>query len=186
MHLGWWLGVCVSVSVVRLARCLGKGPIGVSFIADDLVAVADSWIDAIVVVNITSAKIERYHLLDSAHVTGIAASSTRLFVSGQKKKGLYSVALGSLSPSSGGGGSEDLIRRYAQLKSGGGSGESSVTVDGVSLTVNEVDDAVFGVNIIPHTWENTSLADIAVGSDVNIEADVIARYVARLLERNGT
>lgn len=61
--------------------------------------------------------------------------------------------------------------------------KGSITVDGVSLTVNEVDDAVFGVNIIPHTWDNTSLADIDVGTDVNIEVDVIARYVARLLER---
>lgn len=61
--------------------------------------------------------------------------------------------------------------------------KGSVTVDGVSLTVNEVDDAVFGVNIIPHTWENTSLADLVLGAGVNIEVDVIARYVARLLER---
>ena len=61
--------------------------------------------------------------------------------------------------------------------------KGSVTVDGVSLTVNEVDDAVFGVNIIPHTWENTSLADLVIGAGVNIEVDVIARYVARLLER---
>ena len=62
--------------------------------------------------------------------------------------------------------------------------KGSITVDGISLTVNEVDDAVFGVNIIPHTWDNTSLADIEVGTDLNIEVDVIARYVARLLERD--
>lgn len=62
--------------------------------------------------------------------------------------------------------------------------KGSITVDGVSLTVNEVDDALFGVNIIPHTWDNTSLADIEIGTDVNIEVDVIARYVARLLERD--
>ncbi|MDA0786428.1 MAG: riboflavin synthase [Proteobacteria bacterium] len=62
--------------------------------------------------------------------------------------------------------------------------KGSITVDGISLTVNEVDDAVFGVNIIPHTWDNTSLADIVVGTGVNIEVDVIARYVARLLERD--
>ncbi|MEP4380179.1 MAG: riboflavin synthase [Alphaproteobacteria bacterium] len=62
--------------------------------------------------------------------------------------------------------------------------KGSITIDGVSLTVNEVDDAVFGVNIIPHTWDNTSLDEIAVGTDVNIEVDVIARYVARLLERD--
>lgn len=73
----------------------------------------------------------------------------------------------------------DALKHYVASK-------GSITVDGVSLTVNEVDDAVFGVNIIPHTWDNTSLADIEVGSDVNIEVDVIARYVARLLERDET
>lgn len=71
----------------------------------------------------------------------------------------------------------DALKHYVASK-------GSITVDGVSLTVNEVDDAVFGVNIIPHTWDNTSLADITVGTIVNIEADVIARYVARLLERD--
>lgn len=71
----------------------------------------------------------------------------------------------------------DALKHYVASK-------GSITVDGVSLTVNEVDDAVFGVNIIPHTWDNTSLTDIVVGADVNIEADVIARYVARLLERD--
>jgi riboflavin synthase len=73
----------------------------------------------------------------------------------------------------------DALKHYVASK-------GSITVDGVSLTVNEVDDAVFGVNIIPHTWDNTSLADVEVGTDVNIEVDVIARYVARLLERDET
>ncbi|MGB0573063.1 MAG: riboflavin synthase [Alphaproteobacteria bacterium] len=73
----------------------------------------------------------------------------------------------------------DALKHYVASK-------GSITVDGVSLTVNEVDDEVFGVNIIPHTWDNTSLADVDVGTDVNIEVDVIARYVARLLERNET
>ncbi len=73
----------------------------------------------------------------------------------------------------------DTLKHYVASK-------GSITVDGVSLTVNEVDDAVFGVNIIPHTWDNTSLADVDVGTDVNIEVDVIARYVARLLERDET
>ncbi len=62
--------------------------------------------------------------------------------------------------------------------------KGSVTVDGVSLTVNEVRNRVFGVNIIPHTWDNTSLADLSQGARVNLEVDVIARYVARLLEQN--
>lgn len=61
--------------------------------------------------------------------------------------------------------------------------KGSVTVDGVSLTVNEVADRVFGVNIIPHTWEQTALGDVGAGGRANIEVDVIARYVARLLDR---
>lgn len=61
--------------------------------------------------------------------------------------------------------------------------KGSITVDGVSLTVNEVDDRVFGVNLIPHTWDHTSFADLKAGAGVNLEVDVIARYVARLLER---
>jgi len=61
--------------------------------------------------------------------------------------------------------------------------KGSITVDGVSLTVNEVHDRVFGVNIIPHTWDHTSFADLKQGAGVNLEVDVIARYVARLLER---
>jgi riboflavin synthase len=71
----------------------------------------------------------------------------------------------------------DALKRYIASK-------GSVTVDGVSLTVNEVADTVFGVNIIPHTWDNTALADISAGTRVNIEVDVIARYVARLLEQD--
>ncbi|MEK9707987.1 MAG: riboflavin synthase, partial [Alphaproteobacteria bacterium] len=62
--------------------------------------------------------------------------------------------------------------------------KGSVTLDGVSLTVNEVRDRLFGVNIISHTWENTSLAGLEAGAMVNLEIDVIARYVARLLEQD--
>ena len=62
--------------------------------------------------------------------------------------------------------------------------KGSVAVDGVSLTVNEVDDAKFGVNIIPHTWEQTSFSVFKAGQAVNLEIDVVARYVARLLERS--
>ena len=58
--------------------------------------------------------------------------------------------------------------------------KGSVTVEGVSLTVNEVDGARFGVNLIPHTCEVTTLGRLAAGSPVNIEIDVIARYVDRL------
>lgn len=66
--------------------------------------------------------------------------------------------------------------------------KGSVTVDGVSLTVNSVADnadgtATFGLNIIPHTWDVTALGDLTVGQQVNIEIDVLARYLARMQER---
>jgi riboflavin synthase len=60
--------------------------------------------------------------------------------------------------------------------------KGSVAVDGVSLTVNSVEGATFGVNIIPHTQTATTLGQLAVGSRVNLEVDQLARYVARLLE----
>ena len=60
--------------------------------------------------------------------------------------------------------------------------KGSITIDGVSLTVNEVEGQAFEVNIIPHTWQVTTLGKLAVGSKVNLEIDVIARYVARYLE----
>jgi riboflavin synthase len=59
--------------------------------------------------------------------------------------------------------------------------KGSVAVDGVSLTINAVDSAAFGVNLIPHTQAVTTLAGLAVGSRVNLEIDQVARYVARLL-----
>jgi riboflavin synthase len=60
--------------------------------------------------------------------------------------------------------------------------KGSITVEGVSLTVNEVEDDVFGVNIIPHTWEVTTLAELKAGSRVNLEIDMLARYLARWRE----
>jgi riboflavin synthase len=60
--------------------------------------------------------------------------------------------------------------------------KGSVCVDGVSLTVNETDGATFGVNIIPHTAEVTSFSALRPGDPVNIEIDMLARYVARLAE----
>jgi riboflavin synthase len=59
--------------------------------------------------------------------------------------------------------------------------KGSVAVDGVSLTVNAVEEATFGVNIIPHTQTATTLGRLAPGSRVNIEVDQVARYLARLL-----
>ena len=59
--------------------------------------------------------------------------------------------------------------------------KGSVAVDGVSLTINEVEANSFGVNLIPHTQAVTTLGRLAVGSRVNLEIDQVARYVARLL-----
>ena len=59
--------------------------------------------------------------------------------------------------------------------------KGSVTVDGVSLTVNAVSAAGFDVNIIPHTAEQTLFGEYRVGSRVNIEVDLLARYIERLL-----
>jgi riboflavin synthase len=60
-------------------------------------------------------------------------------------------------------------------------GKGSVCIDGTSLTVNETDGARFGVNLIPHTIAVTTFKDKRVGDAVNIEVDLIARYVERLL-----
>ncbi len=66
------------------------------------------------------------------------------------------------------------LQRYIAAK-------GSITVDGTSLTVNEVDDDRFGVNLIPHTVAHTSFGERAVGDWVNLEVDLIARHLERLL-----
>ncbi|HET7676207.1 MAG TPA: riboflavin synthase [Gammaproteobacteria bacterium] len=60
--------------------------------------------------------------------------------------------------------------------------KGSVCIDGVSLTVNETGGAHFGVNIVPYTLDHTVIRDYAPGTRVNIECDIIARYVERLLD----
>ena len=60
--------------------------------------------------------------------------------------------------------------------------KGSIALDGISLTVNEVEGDVFGVNIIPHTWVHTSLSSKKEGDYLNVEIDMLARYVARQLE----
>ncbi|MEE3093903.1 MAG: riboflavin synthase [Pseudomonadota bacterium] len=60
--------------------------------------------------------------------------------------------------------------------------KGSVALSGVSLTVNEVDGTRFGVNIIPHTADATTLGKLSAGDRVNLEIDMLARYVARQLE----
>ena len=66
------------------------------------------------------------------------------------------------------------LRRYIAKK-------GSICVDGVSLTVNEVDDDGFEVALIPHTVANTAFSATGVGSAVNLEIDLVARYVERLM-----
>jgi riboflavin synthase len=63
--------------------------------------------------------------------------------------------------------------------------KGSATIDGVSLTVNEVEGRRFGVNLIPHTREVTTLGELAPGAMVNLEVDIIARYVERLTSAEG-
>ena len=60
--------------------------------------------------------------------------------------------------------------------------KGSITVDGVSLTVNAVEGQRFEVNIIPHTWEATTLGSLNPGDAVNLEIDMLARYLARWQE----
>ncbi len=70
-----------------------------------------------------------------------------------------------------------MISRFIAVK-------GSIAVDGVSLTVNEVDKDTFSVNLIPHTLEVTTLKNLGIGSRVNLEIDLIARYVERMAQWN--
>ncbi|MFY2763319.1 riboflavin synthase [Arenimonas sp. MALMAid1274] len=71
-------------------------------------------------------------------------------------------------------GAPRAVLRYVAAK-------GSIAVDGVSLTVNAVDEAGFEVNLVPHTVAHTAFGETAVGAAVNLEVDTIARYVERLL-----
>jgi len=68
----------------------------------------------------------------------------------------------------------DELARYIAPK-------GSICIDGTSLTVNEVDSAIFGINIVPHTIEKTIINGYQAGTSVNLEVDLIARYLERLL-----
>jgi len=72
--------------------------------------------------------------------------------------------------------SDDIMKFIAE--------KGSVTIDGVSLTVNGLEGKKFWVNLIPHTLQNTTLGDLSEGDKVNLEIDTVARYTARLLENN--
>ncbi|MDO9424834.1 MAG: riboflavin synthase [Methylobacter sp.] len=60
--------------------------------------------------------------------------------------------------------------------------KGSICINGISLTVNEVDGSVFSVNIVPHTLKETTLDDAVVGTKVNLEVDLLARYIERLIK----
>lgn len=67
-----------------------------------------------------------------------------------------------------------VLMRYIAVK-------GSICVDGVSLTVNAVEDSQFEVNLVPHTVAHTAFAATAIGDPINLEVDVVARYLERLL-----
>jgi riboflavin synthase len=69
------------------------------------------------------------------------------------------------------------LGRYIAMK-------GSITVDGISLTVAGLGDDWFEVAIIPHTWRETILSDLKIGDKVNLEADVLAKYVERLMKHD--
>jgi riboflavin synthase len=64
--------------------------------------------------------------------------------------------------------------------------EGSITIDGVSLTIAELDGLKVGISLIPHTWQNTSLQQKKIGDKVNVETDVLAKYIEKLVRKNGT
>jgi riboflavin synthase len=98
------------------------------------------------------------HLV-SGHIDGVAEIVS---ISGDARSTRIKIAVPS-----------DLARYIAR--------KGSVAVDGVSLTINEVEAATFGVNIIPHTQTVTTLGRLVAGARVNLEVDQVARYVARLM-----
>ena len=67
------------------------------------------------------------------------------------------------------------LSRYVAVK-------GSIAIDGVSLTVNTVEQDIFSMNLIPHTIEHTTLKHLGIGSRVNLEVDLIARYVERMTQ----
>lgn len=74
--------------------------------------------------------------------------------------------------------SPDHLAKYIAEK-------GSICIDGISLTVNEVKGSVFGVNIVPHTLQETTLGYASPGTKVNLEVDLLARYLERLMQGDG-
>lgn len=84
------------------------------------------------------------------------------------------------------GESHELIIRAPQALAKTIAPKGSITVNGVSLTTNRITNADFSINLIPHTMAMTTLHHLRVGSRVNLEVDLIARYVERLLSASGS
>ncbi len=95
----------------------------------------------------------------SGHVDGVGCITSRQWV-GESLR--FSVRV------------PDVLAKYIAIK-------GSVCIDGVSLTVNNVAGAVFDINVIPHTADITTIGDYQAGRKVNIEVDIVARYLERLL-----
>ncbi len=62
--------------------------------------------------------------------------------------------------------------------------KGSICINGISLTVFNVTNSSFSVAIIPYTWENTNLSDLKIGQTVNLEFDILGKYISRLLHKN--
>jgi riboflavin synthase len=97
----------------------------------------------------------------AGHVDGIA-EVTRVSTEGESRRMVFAAP-------------KELLRFIAP--------KGSVALDGVSLTVNEVEKDGFGVNVIPHTLKVTTFGSARKGSKINLEVDLLARYVARLAKR---
>ena len=64
--------------------------------------------------------------------------------------------------------------------------EGSITIDGVSLTIAKLDGSKVGISLIPHTWHNTIIQYKKIGDKVNVEIDMLAKYIEKLIRKNGT
>lgn len=98
------------------------------------------------------------HLV-SGHVDGVGVVSNR-YSEGESTRFEITV-------------NEDLVKYIAR--------KGSICINGVSLTVNSIEDNAFSVNIVPHTFTVTTLGDLHIGTEVNVEIDTIARHLEQLL-----
>ena len=98
----------------------------------------------------------------TGHIDGIAKLLKKTDIDGSTKM-IFDIPLG--------------LKKFIAKK-------GSITIDGVSLTVNEVSSETFEVNLISYTNVHTTLGSIKIGNEVNIEVDIIARYTVNALENN--